>query len=251
MSNYKKIKSTIMVPEDTYKETRILAIRKGMDIGSLVDEALREKIVREYQQMGLQSPYSQTQPQPQQLQEKKQHSPGIINQNFDETEKSPFVHIFKSDTIKPKPGKRSIPGERSIEIGIELPGIRFPINKTELIDFARYLDEDVYNYDPAGFYYDLFRDLPDRTYTNIASLKDALLSLLNTSRRDFFGEKRRVVDIKKIFTTKEEIHAYYTEMNKIKIDRDFKDIDKYYKEIGKEQKIEVNKNLQQEQRLNK
>jgi hypothetical protein len=43
----KRVKSTIMVPEDVYKETRILAIRKGMQVGKLVEEALREKITRE------------------------------------------------------------------------------------------------------------------------------------------------------------------------------------------------------------
>jgi hypothetical protein len=49
MPEYKRIKSTIMVSEDIYKEIRILAIRKSMDISSIVEEALREKITREYQ----------------------------------------------------------------------------------------------------------------------------------------------------------------------------------------------------------
>ena len=133
--------------------------------------------------------------------------------SFDQSQSKPkalqqsqHFRIFESDTISPEPGERLIHGGRSVEAEIDLPGIKFPINKTELEDFAKHLD-DIFEYNAIavnGFYYDLFRNLEDKTYTNKKSLEEALVVLLNTLRRDFFGGKNKVVGIKMI-TTKEEM----------------------------------------------
>ena len=119
---------------------------------------------------------------------------------------SQHFRIFESDTIKPEPGERLIHGGHSVEAEIDLPGIKFPINKIELVDFAKHLD-DIFEYNKMavdGFYYDLFRNLEDKTYTDKQSLEEALVVLLNNTKKDFFGKKNMVVGIKMI-TTKEEM----------------------------------------------
>jgi hypothetical protein len=143
MSNYKKIKSTIMVPEDTYKETRILAIRRGMDIGSLVDEALREKIVRDYQKMGLQPPFPQNRPQP--------------PSKHDE----PVVHSARYEAAR---GAQTQP--KIINKIIRLPGIEFPADRSKIIKEAEKSTT------PTETKY--LRHIPERKYKNVLDLENEL-----------------------------------------------------------------------------
>jgi hypothetical protein len=120
--------------------------------------------------------------------------------------RSQHFRIFESDKVKPETGERLIHGGQSVEAEIDLPGIKFPMNKVELVDFAKHLD-NIFEYNAIavdGFYYGLFRDLPEKTYTNKESLEEALIMILNTSKRGFFGEKNKVVGIK-MTTTKEEM----------------------------------------------
>ena len=156
-----------MVPEDTYKETRILAIRRGMDIGSLVDEALREKIVRDYQQMGLQPPFPQTQPQPQRP---LQHNdPAIHSSRYEAAKSNGPITTQQSqppqDPTATQLAKGLSSGVASIDKDLEversralylydlamkgqitkrgqefivpLPGIKFPANKDKMIEHLK------------------------------------------------------------------------------------------------------------------
>jgi hypothetical protein len=125
MSNYKKIKSTIMVPEDTYKETRILAIRKGMDIGSLVDEALREKIVRDYQQMGLQPPFPQIQPQTQPQTQPQSQPQSLQYQSRPQSLQKNDQSIFGKPIMAPLRNGQ-------VEINLTIPELTFPTNKEKI-----------------------------------------------------------------------------------------------------------------------
>lgn len=43
----KKERSTMMLNKDVYKEIRILAIRKGMYVSDVMEEAMKEKLERE------------------------------------------------------------------------------------------------------------------------------------------------------------------------------------------------------------
>jgi hypothetical protein len=119
-------------------------------------------------------------------------------------EQSRFFRVFEKDIVEPKTGERSVSGERSIEMVMPLPGIRFPIDKTELLDFAIYLDKE-FEYDQiavGGFYYGQFMDLPDKTYMNRANLEEALVVLSNTPGHGHHGVK--LVGVK-LLTTKEEL----------------------------------------------
>jgi hypothetical protein len=92
-----------------------------------------------------------------------------------------------------------------------------------------------------GFYYPLFRDLPDKTYTDKERLQGALEVTLGTSNKGFFGERKKVVGAN-LLTTKEEIERDYIESGK-------KQIDEYHKGLNKEQKqklIEEQKQLAEE-----
>ena len=149
-------------------------------------------------------------------------------------EQSKFFKIFERDIVTPKPGESSVSGKKSVEIDLDLPGLRFPIDKIDLIDYAIHLDK-IFEYDTmvvGGFYYNHFIDLPDKTYTNKANLEEALVVMLNTPGHDFYGEKSKVVGIN-LLTTKEEIEKSYMESGKREADREFKSVDEYYNEIDK------------------
>jgi hypothetical protein len=99
-----------------------------------------------------------------------------------------------------------------------------------------------------GFYYPLFRDLPDKTYTDKERLQGALEVTLGTSNKGFFGERKKVVGAN-LLTTKEEIERDYIESGKKQIDEYYIQIDEYHKGLNKEQKqklIEEQKQLAEE-----
>lgn len=170
-----------MVPEDTYKETRILAIRRGMDIGSLVDEALREKIVRDYQQMGLQPPFPQTQPQPQR--------PSLDNE--------PVIHSSRYEAAKTRT-KSHIPSteetpkevdelleEIDNDYRLYIPGLEFPTDKKRLMKIIREVHDKFnkkFNRVPLTMETALFlieKLKPDKEYRNLATMKHDLDILVN------------------------------------------------------------------------
>jgi hypothetical protein len=138
-----------MVPEDTYKETRILAIRKGTDIGSLVDEALREKIVREYQQMGLQPPFQQIRSQPQpQLQQQ------LTQEQIDE-----YSLVFR----------------------LRVPGLAFPITLNDLMKLSQNnIQEGDY-----GVIYKTTQKLSktDKMYKNVNELEEDVMIVFNNDMK--------------------------------------------------------------------
>jgi hypothetical protein len=45
---YNKVKSTFMVDGEVYKNIRILAIQKNVEVSTIIEEAMREKLEREY-----------------------------------------------------------------------------------------------------------------------------------------------------------------------------------------------------------
>ena len=145
--------------------------------------------------------------------------------------------------------KRSVPGQRSIEIDIPLPGIRFPIDKIDLIDFAIYLDK-VLGHDRiavGGYYYNHYVDLPDKTYTNKASLEEVLLVKENTPGKNFFGGKNKIVGIN-LLTTREEIEKlYYNEPTGRQADEEVKKGDEYFREIDRKLKTLDEEGRKQEQ----
>jgi hypothetical protein len=156
-----------MVPEDTYKETRILAIRRGMDIGSLVDEALREKIIRDYQRMGLQPPFQQTHPQP----PSQQDEPVVHSARYEAAKSKSNGPIaaqqsLDGDTITPVLGR----GEG--EITIDLPGLKFPTSKVKLLEYTKIRK----NRSTLFF----IKDIPEgKTYENVFQLQEDFKSIIN------------------------------------------------------------------------
>jgi hypothetical protein len=60
---YNKVKSTFMVDGEVYKRIRILAIERNMEVSAIIEEAMREKLEREFPQY---QPLSPPQQQPQQ-----------------------------------------------------------------------------------------------------------------------------------------------------------------------------------------
>lgn len=170
MSMNKKIKSTIMVSPDIYREIRILAIRKDMDISSLVEEALREKITREYQtnkEISLQlSIGEQNQPSPQQ-------SPQQATSN----QKQKHSHIFDNDVAH----GFSI-GEG--EIRLYIPGLKFPTNKDKLVQIAKKYqatleDHEIDMKSPLPF----VEKLPNtnKTYHDVSQLEEDIVKICNSN----------------------------------------------------------------------
>jgi hypothetical protein len=249
----KKIRSTIIVDPDIWKEVRIESIRRDMEISQFVELALRKELVSSLDERrakigevkNLDKGIDKTIREQITNQSQQQLSQQIQEKEREQLQQSPYFSVFESDTVEPEPGGQSI------EVSINMPGIKFPINKIELVDFAVYLDY-VFSYTRTaaeGFYYPLFRDLPDKTYTNKDQLGEALQIMLDTSKKGFFGKRRKVVGVS-LFTTREEIERNNIESHKRQISEYYKEVEKFYKGLDKEQKeklIEERKRYQEKQ----
>jgi hypothetical protein len=244
----KKIRSTIIVDPDIWKEVRIESIRRDIEISQFVELALKKELmnslderrakIEAVQDLGLDIKKSVSQ-RPQQAQRKDRK---LIEQ-------SRSYALFEKDTVIPEPGERErllAPGERSAEINIVLPGVRFPTDKFSLIDFANYLDNE-FEYGAGGYYYDLFKDLPEKTYTNKAGLEEVLITQYNTSKKGSFGQKVRVVGVN-LLTTKEEIEAYYKNQSELQAAEEIKKSNEHYKQQEQRQLEEEQEQLDEARR---
>jgi hypothetical protein len=168
-----KVKSTFMVDGEVYKKIRILAIEKNMEVSAVIEEAMREKLDREYQQPQLQL----QQPQSQKSQEQKQES-----------------DIFSRDIITPV---REREGEG--ELHLVLPGLKFPTNKDKLMQIAKKFDagleEHQYDSQAVAPY---IEKLPDakKTYKDESRLEEDIKKVCNTDKE--LIENAEVFDVNKI-----------------------------------------------------
>jgi hypothetical protein len=225
--------TSLHVDPKLWQEVRVMAVLKNVSVTEYFEDALRRKIDADNLEVGGQGyrvgqggmyipPPSAPAPlQPQST---------TTSDSRKQIQQGSHFRIFEKDTVIPKPGERPVSGEKSVEIDIDLPGIKFPITKNRLIDFAKRLDK-IYEYDTVavgGFYNNLFTDLPDKTYTNKQSLEEALV-VLNDTGKGYFDNKERIVGVN-LLTTKEEIAKSQSEINKRYIDGYFKEVEKYYKE---------------------
>jgi hypothetical protein len=130
---------------------------------------------------------------------------------------------------------RSAEGKGEGEVLILFPGLKFPIEKVDLIDFAKYLDR-ISEYDQVaveGFYYSQIMDLPDKTYVNKSSLEEAFLLSSSGTSGSSFSKKVRIVGFS-LLTTKEEIEAYYAEWGKRQAIVELEKANEYFEKLSKE-----------------
>jgi Protein of unknown function (DUF2795) len=99
---YNKVKSTFMVDGEVYKRIRILAIEKNMEVSAVIEEAMREKLDREYPQY-----HQQSQP-PQ---------PKMVGREIREEIPPDYSQVEKFD--------------------LDLHGLKFPATKNKIIEFAK------------------------------------------------------------------------------------------------------------------
>jgi hypothetical protein len=249
----KREPTSLNVDPELWRQVRKTAIDMGITATEFFEQALIEKLARlqepetktklsEVQNFnkGVDRPTRETMTN----QSQRQLSQQVKERKREQLQQNPHFSVFESDTVDPEPEGKSI------EVSINLPGIRFPINKNELVDFAVYLDY-VFSYTQTaaeGFYYPLFRDLPDKTYTDKEKLGEALQIMLDTSNK-IFGAKKKVVGVN-LQVTREEIERNNIESHKRQIGAYYREIDKFHKGLDKKQKeilIEERKREQEKQ----
>jgi len=142
-----KIKSTFMVNKEVYKRIRILALEKSMEVSGVIEEAMREKLEREFPHYKPLPPQSQSQTY---IQTEKGTSPPVSQQSEPEQSKQPLYHMV-------------LP----YELTVNLPGIKFPTNKNKIMECAEKANLDLIIRHIQG--------IPNKTYKNKTELKDELL----------------------------------------------------------------------------
>jgi hypothetical protein len=128
---YNKVKSTFMVDGEIYKRIRILAIERNVEVSTIIEEAMREKLEREYPHY--QPPISQQQqqsqqPQSQQLQPQQYkfsvNLPGIefptdrskIIKNAEKANPKPIIDFLESISNRKYKNKSDLENELSNEV---------------------------------------------------------------------------------------------------------------------------------------
>jgi hypothetical protein len=191
-----KIKSTFMVDAEVYKGIRILAIERDVEVSTIIEEAMREKLEREYPER-----YRRPQPQQPQQEQKADKMTAYTSQTYYQSQppqpqQQQSQDIFKADRSRPKLRKdervrpQQEPQEQEPEIirkanllpqikkGIEsfplwLPGLKFP--KTER-DLTEYLTSSAKAGSSGEFLLSFIQELPhvNKKYKNKEELEEDL-----------------------------------------------------------------------------
>ena len=194
----KRKPTSLKVDPELWEEVRIMAIRVHKNITDYFEDALREKLVkdyavvaaekkrkeqerlhkeqlqRQYQMMVGKEPGEETgieeerkeQPLPQQSQQSEQPQP----QKSPQEQEAAVSTQNQRHALQQQQHKPEI--VRLTGIGMNLPGIRFPKNKNEIIECA----EDNNPITTTDF----LRELPDTTYYNIAELEKTCLKIFRS-----------------------------------------------------------------------
>jgi hypothetical protein len=225
---------------DLWKRFKMIAILNEMEVSELVEQALREKLERmkqleqypEYKDVRNVRVHKGEQTPPRQHDDTVIHSARYEAAKSDsgnpQQQRSEKSDIFDKDTIFPKENiKHDL-------FPLRMAGLKFPINRTELIDFAKHTDEiqghnsattpKGYRENP-GFYYPIFKDFPDKIYTNKADLERVIR---NSPLKD-----RYPMDLV-LLITREDYEKYYGVLNKKRIDKEFEKVDNYFEEVNKQ-----------------
>lgn len=178
-----KVKSTFMVDGEVYKKIRILAIEKNMEVSALLEEAMREKLEREYQQPQLQL----RQQQPQSQEEQK-------------------PDLFRYDTKITKDDYNTV-------FRLTVPRLDFPISKNDLIELSRNNKQE----GDFGVLYFAVRKLPkaNKTYKNVEELAEDVMMVFNGDMRNS-GISKRITKCIILVAKNRKTTAQYLEDERLK-----------------------------------
>jgi len=192
-----KKKSTFVVDEEIYKRIRILSIERDVDISVIIEEAMREKVQREYPDY--KPPVSvlqQQQPQPQQQQQPKQtqrqeqpQEPQQLQIQQSQQPQYQNTDPPKQGTIDPYPNPEMNP----VVLNIEMPEIEYPITKEEILKLpggklAQLINTELLRKFNRSYQeilvvskitYDLIKMLPNKKYNSKQELKEAIRGTYN------------------------------------------------------------------------
>src|SRR5918992_2930887 len=155
----RKVKSSVMINEDVWREIRILALRERKEIGELVEEIFRERLERTYRQRPelLQSPYLHQQASTQ-------------SQNQNPTPVEEYTKKISATEFH----------DHNYQLWLS-PPIEFPAHKDKIVQMAKEQENEIrreYKEVPSYIAQTLFlvEKLPNKTYKDFQTLNDALVA---------------------------------------------------------------------------
>lgn len=184
-----RIKSTIIVDANLWKEVRIEAIRRDMEIGQLVEEALREKLTRglDERRIKLEEKATRSTPahvstvEPEHHQSQSQSHPQQTIQQSS---------MFNHDNVVPTLERDQY------EVVLWMPGLTFPTSKDKVIQYAKMRDQsDAYKFESKlapTIYQILSNTNSKKIFGNVSVLEDEIIEHFKTEEGigEFREDKR-------------------------------------------------------------
>lgn len=210
-----------MVDGEVYKRIRILAIERNMEVSALIEEAMREKLEREYpqyhqqsqppqptgvdadnkekdrisktiHQFGEEPPNRLTGVDAEDKDKDRMYKPKIVAREVEEQpqEQQPQQEPQQSQSKQQTPllkslGKGIVPalGEDEKESRLWMPGLKFPMTKEKLIQFAKKQDQNL-AYKDVPEILPIMEELPNekKIYKDISQLEEDVKKIYNANR---------------------------------------------------------------------
>ena len=189
-SSKNRIKSTIIVDANIWKEVRIEAIRRDMEIGQLVEEALREKLTRGLDERRIKLEKKATKSTPAYVStvgREHHHSQSQSQSHPQQTIQQ--LSMFNHDNVVPTLEKDQY------EVVLWMPGLTFPTSKDKVIHYAKMRDQsDAYKFESKlapTIYQILSNTNSKKIFGNVSVLEDEIIEHFKTEEGiGEFGEFR-------------------------------------------------------------